>query len=75
MPKNEFYTPIEVLETMSSVFKTNENNPNRINQNIVANHLTILSLALQKFQNDHFQTESKFYQDLYRLCQNQKKNL
>lgn len=63
---NQFYTPKEVIETLLKVME----NP-KFNQNTLANHLSILSIAFSKSQ--HYQNEelgNKFYRDLYQLCQN-----
>ena len=68
----EFFTISEVLFNFKTVIEQQESNPTRITEDTVANHLTVLSLALQIFHKHHFHIESKFYQDLIHLCQNQK---
>ena len=67
----EFFTISEVLFNFKTVIEQQESNPTIITEDVVANHLMVLSLALQIFHKHHFHSESKFYQDLNRLCQNQ----
>ena len=70
-----FFSIKEVLMSFKTVVEQQELTPNRITEDIVANHLMVLSLALQIFHKHHFHIESKFYQDLTRLCKRKKTSL
>ena len=62
-PKSEFYTPKEVLETFLLHID------NLTTENKIANHLMVLAVALSKSHLLSQSQQSKFYQDLYLLCQ------
>ncbi|MFD1162876.1 hypothetical protein [Hwangdonia seohaensis] len=60
-----FYEPKDVLKTLIDVLDSP-----KFNENVLANHLLILSTAFSIQHLSRFGHEDKFYQELYRLCQN-----
>tara|TARA_R110001583_G_C5627079_1_gene406707 strand:+ start:596 stop:913 length:318 start_codon:yes stop_codon:yes gene_type:complete len=60
-----FYEPKDVLKTLIDILDSP-----KFNESVLANHLLIISTAFSIQHLSRFGHESKFYQELYSLCQN-----